>query len=790
MAYNKKQFDIAINFAANMQDENLTNQITNIAKKIEKAQKKLRINVTDEDALSDLRNYTNQWNTLMSVISDSSNRLNELKKRFDAVGASMPNFSKNMGFEKFISNSEKAISKIEELIQKSKELDMVTPSFNDDESLNKQIKNLQQSVQLQEKINSSITDYTERFKEYNAVMPNYDQSKTLKQNEQQWENNLRKLQRFRESYELLQRAIGDTVQISMPDASFNKISQQIAQWKSEISDLSNVNIRSDGWKVYEVEVTRALTGLGQEISTFNNSIEGGVSKVQKLSAAGKELAQTYINLSKTNPESWFAQYFKGLDLSDEAGVLKGFSDMIASARITAYDDDLGRETLKLNLFDGVKEQIDEGNSILKIFEDRLKEFKSVTLDEAQDIAKGLGMKLNLGDVMTDEAGEFHQAFELMMGDIKALGSLKSYTDEATGIKGITVASSTTIAKDEQIYREYISLKKDNLQLTKEIQKAEQDEDTALQRFYQNKIDANNQRINDIKEEINATKQLTEAEADLEQLRNRINTRFNEIDNDFAQQELEFNLTHQNQADTAQINKLIQLYQELNQAKLNAYAVDKNVKSTTEEKAYATEKVKKAEEAYNNALKQTNPELLKRKKYTDAITDSNNKLEDSMSKVNSKTKESQSLFGSLGSKITEVAKNVVQYQLAWEALNLVGRGISESISLVHELDTAMTNMRMVTGQTAEEAHEAINTYADLAKQLGVTTRSVAEGSIEWLRQGYSIEESAEMLESSTKLSTLGMLDSAEATELMTSTLNGFNLTAKESESVVDKLVKVD
>lgn len=732
MAYNKKQFDIAINFAANMQDENLTNQITNIAKKIEKAQKKLKINVTDEDALSDLRKYTNQWNTLMSVIGDSSNRLNELKKRFDAVGASMPNFSKNMGFEKFISNSEKAISTIEELVQKSKELDMVTPSFNDDESLNKQIKNLQQSVQLQEKINSSITDYTERFKEYNAVMPNYDQSKTLRQNEQQWENNLRKLQRFRESYELLQRAIGDTVQISMPDASFDKISQQIAQWKSEISDLSNVNIRSDGWRVYEVEVTRALTGLGQEISTFNNSIEGGVSKVQKLSAAGKELAQTYINLSKTNPESWFAQYFKGLDLSDEAGVLKGFSDMIASAKITAYDDDLGRETLKLNLFDGVKEQIDEGNSILKIFEDRLKEFKSVTLDEAQDIAKGLGMKLNLGDVMTDEAGEFHQAFELMMGDIKALGSLKSYTDEATGIKGITVASSTTIAKDEQIYREYISLKKDNLQLTKEIQKAEQDEDTALQKFYQNKIDANNQRINDIKEEINATKQLTEAEADLEQLRNRINTRLNEIDNDFAQQELEFNLTQQNQADTAQINKLIQLYQELNQAKLNAYAVDKNIKSTTEEKAYATEKVKKAEEAYNNELKQTNPELLRRKKYTDAITDSNNKLEDSMSKVNFKTKESQSLFGSLGSKITEVAKNVVQYQLAWEALNLVGRGIRESISLVHELDTAMTNMRMVTGQTAEEAHEAMNTYADLAKQLGVTTRSVAEGSVEWLK----------------------------------------------------------
>lgn len=732
MAYNKKQFDIAINFAANMQDENLTNQINNIAKKIENAQKKLKINVTDETALSDLRNYTNQWNTLMSIIGDSSNRLNELKKRFEAVGISMPDFSKNMGFDKFISNSEKAISKIEELIKKSQELDMVTPSFNDDTSLNKQIKSLQQSVQLQEKINSSISDYTEKFKQYNTDMPNYDQSKTLKQNEKQWDSSLRKLERFRESYELLQRSIGDTVQISMPDNSFSKISQQINQWKSEISDLSNINIKSDGWKVYEVEVTRALTGLGQEISTFNNSIEGGVSKVQKLSAAGKELAQTYINLSKSNPESWFAQYFKGLDISDEASVLKGFSDMIASARITAYDDDLGRETLKLNLFDGVREQVNEGNSILKIFEDSLKDFKSVTLDEAQEIAKNLGMKLNLGDVMTDEAGEFHQGFELIMGDIKALGSLKSYTDESTGIKGITVADSTTISKDEQIYREYINLKKENLQLTKQIQKAEQDEDTALQGFYQNKVDANNQRINDIREEINATQQLTNSEKTLEEFRNRINSRLNEIDTDFSNQELELNLTQQNKADTAQINKLIQLYKELNQAKLNAYAVDKNTKSTTEEKAYATEKVRKAEEAYNSELRRTNPELLQRQKYTDAVTEANNKLEDSMAKVDSKAKTSQSTFGALGNKITDIAKNVLQYQLAWQSLNLIGDGVKKSISLIRELDTAMTNMRMVTGQTAEEAHDAINTYADLAKQLGVTTRSVADGSIEWLK----------------------------------------------------------
>ena len=41
-----------------------------------------------------------------------------------------------------------------------------------------------------------------------------------------------------------------------------------------------------------------------------------------------------------------------------------------------------------------------------------------------------------------------------------------------------------------------------------------------------------------------------------------------------------------------------------------------------------------------------------------------------------------------------------------------------------------------------------------------------------------------------LSKLGMMDAAQATELMTATLNGFKLTAEDALSVVDKLAAVD
>ena len=48
----------------------------------------------------------------------------------------------------------------------------------------------------------------------------------------------------------------------------------------------------------------------------------------------------------------------------------------------------------------------------------------------------------------------------------------------------------------------------------------------------------------------------------------------------------------------------------------------------------------------------------------------------------------------------------------------------------------------------------------------------------------------MLRSTLMLSKLGALDSAQATEYLTSILNGFNMEASQSEDVVNKLVSVD
>jgi TP901 family phage tail tape measure protein len=82
------------------------------------------------------------------------------------------------------------------------------------------------------------------------------------------------------------------------------------------------------------------------------------------------------------------------------------------------------------------------------------------------------------------------------------------------------------------------------------------------------------------------------------------------------------------------------------------------------------------------------------------------------------------------------------------------------------------------------------YNTLAKQLGATTLEVAKGSLEWQRQGKSVQETQTLLTASTMMGKLANIESAQSTEYLTSILNGFQLQAGDAVGVIDKLVSVD
>lgn len=134
--------------------------------------------------------------------------------------------------------------------------------------------------------------------------------------------------------------------------------------------------------------------------------------------------------------------------------------------------------------------------------------------------------------------------------------------------------------------------------------------------------------------------------------------------------------------------------------------------------------------------------------------------------------------------------MVRGQLVWKIMGQVQRAIKTVIEDAKKLDSVLVNLQIVTGDTRDGARSLITTYASLAKQMSATTSEVASAANDWLRQGYSVAESIDLITASLQLSKLGMIDSGKATSYLTSMLKGFKLEASDATTIVDKLTKVD
>lgn len=153
-------------------------------------------------------------------------------------------------------------------------------------------------------------------------------------------------------------------------------------------------------------------------------------------------------------------------------------------------------------------------------------------------------------------------------------------------------------------------------------------------------------------------------------------------------------------------------------------------------------------------------------------------------------QKQTLLDSLGYNNQNLTRMITQYFSLWRVLGKVQQEIRRVVQITKQLDQAIVNIRIVTGMSREEVDNSIISYNKLAKEIGTTTVALAESANEWLRQGYSISESMDLIEATTKLSKLGMLDMNSATKVLTSTLKGFKMEASEASNIVDKLTKLD
>lgn len=173
--------------------------------------------------------------------------------------------------------------------------------------------------------------------------------------------------------------------------------------------------------------------------------------------------------------------------------------------------------------------------------------------------------------------------------------------------------------------------------------------------------------------------------------------------------------------------------------------------------------------------------------TDTATKEAQKNINNIDKAVKQTTKSAETFGQ---KLKNAFKISTVYSIAYKAINSIRQAANNAVNSVKELNQSLTNLRIVTNANQTEAENYMNTYNEMAQKLGATTTEVADAATDWLRQGKSISETNQLIQDSMKLSKVGMIDSADATQYLTSALNGYKLEANQATSVVDKLSKLD
>lgn len=251
-------------------------------------------------------------------------------------------------------------------------------------------------------------------------------------------------------------------------------------------------------------------------------------------------------------------------------------------------------------------------------------------------------------------------------------------------------------------------------------------------------------------------------------------------------------------DNEQLEAYSRVLKKVNKYKLELAATNKKVGSSNDEVNESTEK-------YINSLKEEISKLERRLDLMQQSFNTSNAAATAaekraeaerecalaIDKLNKEMDDGIRTSKTFGEALKDAFDNYIgPAALADRAVDLLVDGAKEAYQTIVDLNKAMTDVQMVTGESAEQTAELAHQYSQMAKELGATTTEIANGASEWLRQGKTVAETNQLLESSMILSKVGAIESSQATELLTSTLNGYKMEAREAMHVVDAMSAVD
>ena len=189
----------------------------------------------------------------------------------------------------------------------------------------------------------------------------------------------------------------------------------------------------------------------------------------------------------------------------------------------------------------------------------------------------------------------------------------------------------------------------------------------------------------------------------------------------------------------------------------------------------------------NGIELTEEEINRIEQERSKILDRNNAK---MAQTQETVQQTKGFLEKLKDNFYQSFQQIGSYVMSLFSFQGIERAFSAVINRTSELDSKMVDLQIASGYTREEVSGMMLDFNKLGKQIGKTTSEIAEAANDWLRAGYDGAAASQLTQASMNLSTLGMINSADATSYLISVMKGWKLEVNDIDEVVDRLVKVD
>ena len=527
-----------------------------------------------------------------------------------------------------------------------------------------------------------------------------------------------------DAYKELQRIIGDLNSLTVIDAKKlfpDAFDQRVENASKKLKDFSN------NWN---------------RISEKQLKLDQAKTELQVLTDKLKELEKSLVDTNTLKVNTTSAEQ-KVEEMTNKVKELKNEFKKELKLKVDTIDKDLIKN--KRNR-DNLQEKLNRANSSGNInTAGRSVRYKGATLSEWE---KGVGKASNASSQQKAGAIKALQNYSNITNELDAVNKkIKEQEKELENLK-TGWASFDNIA-DEKLGKELAKMGFSTDEIA-QIQKA---------------MEATNVAIS---EQTNARQKLAEAETE----NARIEKEMSKTNSGITQK-------------TQEIKQLEQAVENL-QTKVGVEGLKKALKDALD--IDISDDLLKSEQGLESLKNQLNEldnkslsELIKKlsdmginteqaKQYVEQLTGTMVELGDSAKDINRANQEMEQL-----------KNQVLQFFSIGNAIQLFKRAVKSAFNTVKELDATMTETAVVTDFTVSDMWEQLPTYTAEANKLGAAINDLYDSTTLYYQQGLQTKAAMALGIETTKMARIANIEAADATNLMTAALRGFNMELNETSA---------